>query len=82
MAETVSLRAGVAGAGAFGAIHASKYAAESRTRLVGIYDVDFERARDLAQNHGGTGFDNFDALLAGIDVLTIATQSGWIQTDS
>ncbi len=73
MSEQKAFRAGVAGAGAFGAIHAGKYAGEARTRLTAIYDVDFDRARALAATHGADAFDEFDAFLAAIDIATIAT---------
>ena len=73
MSEQKTFRAGVAGAGAFGAIHAGKYAADARTRLAAVYDVDFDRARALADMHGADAFDDFDAFLAGVDIATIAT---------
>jgi predicted dehydrogenase len=67
------LRAGVLGAGAFGRIHARKYAEDARVHFVGVYDPDDERAQQLADTHGATSFANLDALLAGIDILTIAS---------
>ncbi len=73
MSEQKAFRAGVAGAGAFGAIHAGKYAAEPRTQLAAVYDVDFDRARALADSHGAAAFDDFDVFLAAIDIATIAT---------
>lgn len=73
MSEQKAFRAGVAGAGAFGAIHAGKYAGEARTRLTAVYDVDFDRARALADTHAAAAFDDFDAFLAEIDIATIAT---------
>lgn len=73
MSGEKTFRAGVAGAGAFGAIHAGKYAADARTRLAAVYDVDFDRARALAGTHGAEAFDDFDAFLAAIDIATIAT---------
>ena len=72
MSQQKPFRAGVAGAGAFGAIHAGKYVAEPRTQLTAIYDVDFDRARALADGHGAAAFDDFDAFLAAIDIATIA----------
>lgn len=67
------LRAGVLGAGAFGRIHARKYAEDSRVHFVGVYDPDDERAGQLADTHGAVSFATLDALLAEIDVLTIAS---------
>lgn len=67
------LRAGVLGAGAFGRIHARKYAEDSRVHFVGVFDPDDERAGQLADTHGAESFASLDALLAEIDVLTIAS---------
>jgi predicted dehydrogenase len=67
------LRAGVLGAGAFGRIHARKYAEEPRVQFVGLYDPDDERAQQLADTHGAQSFASLDALLAEIDILTIAS---------
>jgi hypothetical protein len=67
------LRAGVLGAGAFGRIHARKYAEDARVHFVGVYDPDDERAGQLADTHGAESFTSLDALLAEIDILTIAS---------
>jgi predicted dehydrogenase len=67
------LRAGVLGAGAFGRIHARKYSEDARVHFVGVYDPDDERAQQLADTHGAESFASLDALLNGIDVLTIAS---------
>lgn len=67
------LRAGVLGAGAFGRIHARKYAEDTRVHFVGVYDPDDERADQLAGTHGAESFGTLDALLKEIDVLTIAS---------
>ena len=44
------LRAGVLGAGAFGRIHARKYAEDARVHFVGVFDPDDERAGQLADS--------------------------------
>ena len=67
------LRAGVVGAGAFGRIHARKYAEDARVHFVGVFDPDDERADQLADTHGAEAFRSLDALLGAIDVLTIAS---------
>lgn len=67
------LRAGVLGAGAFGRIHARKYAEDARIQFVGLYDPDDERAQNLADTHGAQSFASADALLGAIDILTIAS---------
>jgi predicted dehydrogenase len=67
------LRAGVLGAGAFGRIHARKYAEDARVQFVGVYDPDDERAQQLADTHGAVSFATRDALLAAVDIATIAS---------
>ncbi len=67
------LRAGVIGAGAFGRIHARKYAEDARVQFVGVYDPDDERAQQLADTHGAVSFSSLDALLNGADLVTIAS---------
>jgi len=67
------LRAGVLGAGAFGRIHARKYAEDARVTFVGVYDPDDERANELANTHSVEAFGSLDALLAAVDIVTIAS---------
>mgnify|MGYP000932365421 CR=1 FL=1 len=67
------LRAGVVGAGAFGRIHARKYAEDARVHFVGVFDPDDERADQLADTHGAQAFASLDALLAATDIVTIAS---------
>jgi predicted dehydrogenase len=68
-----SLRAGVAGAGSFGRHHARIYAGMAGVTLAGVFDPHLDRAQAVADHHGARGFDDLDALLAQIDVLTIAS---------
>lgn len=67
------LRAGVLGAGAFGRIHARKYAEDARVALAGVYDPDDERATELANTHGVEAFASAEELLGVVDVVTIAS---------
>ena len=67
------LRAGVLGAGAFGRIHARKYAEDARVQFVGVFDPDDERAQQLADTHGAESFATRDALFAACDIVTIAS---------
>lgn len=66
-------RAGVIGAGAFGRIHARKYAEDARVQFVGVFDPDDERAQQLADTHGAEAFVTLDALLGATDLITIAS---------
>jgi len=66
------IRAGVIGAGAFGRLHAQKYASLPGVKLVGIADVSEERAQTLANDFGVTAFAGWRAMLPHVDIVTIA----------
>jgi predicted dehydrogenase len=70
---TQDLKAGVVGAGVFGGYHAKKYAELDGVTLVGVFDIDLARAKALAEPLGAQGFDDMDAFLAAVDVVTVAT---------
>ena len=70
---TQTLKAGVVGAGVFGGYHAKKYAELEGVTLVGVYDIDLARAQALAEPLGAQAFDDMDAFLAAVDVVTVAT---------
>jgi predicted dehydrogenase len=67
------VRIGVAGAGVFGRNHASKIKANPRAFLVGIFDLDAERAEALAGEMGTQAFTDLSAILAQVDALVVAT---------
>ncbi len=67
------LRAGVLGAGVFGGFHARKYASLPGVRLEGIYDPDLGRAERLARELGARAYDDLDALLDAVQVVTVAS---------
>ena len=69
---TQDLKAGVVGAGVFGGYHAKKYAELAGVMLVGVYDVELARAEALATPLGAMAFDDMDAFLAAVDVVTVA----------
>jgi len=75
MANDPRLRIGVAGAGHFGRYHALKVVASSRARLVGIHDIDTERAKTLGWEAGAPDMD-FAALLDACDALIVAAPAG------
>ena len=65
----------VVGAGRMGRHHARTYARLDAARLVGVVDVDEERAETLADEFGGAAFASVDDLLAthpGVKAVTIA----------
>jgi predicted dehydrogenase len=65
------LRIGIAGAGHFGRYHALKVAASERSRLIGIYDPDNERAKTVGWEAGAPEMA-FAPMLAVIDALIVA----------
>jgi predicted dehydrogenase len=69
----MTLKAGVIGAGVFGGHHARKYQADPRVELVGIYDVDGARAKQLAAELGVKAFSNMDNLYDKVQIVTVAT---------
>lgn len=66
------IRAGVVGAGIFGGFHSKKYAELEGVEFVGVFDVDQARAAAL-----GRAFPDLAAMLAEVDVVTIATPATW-----
>ncbi|MHA7872741.1 MAG: Gfo/Idh/MocA family protein [Hyphococcus sp.] len=66
------VRIGIAGAGVFGAHHASKYACHERAVVAAVYDIDPERAHALAERYGAHAVSDFDDLLDHIDALIVA----------
>ncbi|MBV9510031.1 MAG: Gfo/Idh/MocA family oxidoreductase [Caulobacteraceae bacterium] len=71
MAQT--LKAGVIGAGVFGGHHSRQYAALDGVELVGVYDTHQDRAQALAEGLGARAFADAGALIAEVDLLTVAS---------
>ncbi|WP_336023425.1 Gfo/Idh/MocA family oxidoreductase [Halobellus salinisoli] len=65
------LNAGVIGVGNMGRNHARAYEEIDETNLVGVFDVDSERATDVAAEYGTTAL-SLDDLLAVADVVSVA----------
>lgn len=72
-AQVQALKAGVVGAGVFGGYHAKKYVELPGVELVAVFDIDLSRAQALAGPLGAAAFDDMDAFLAAVDVVTVAT---------
>jgi predicted dehydrogenase len=66
------LRLGVVGVGYVGELHAQKYAAMQDIDLVGLADIDFERARDVARKYNTKGYNSHTELLPHVDGLSLA----------
>jgi len=56
---------GIIGCGKIAQVrHIPEYAEHPDAQLIGFYDVNLERARDLAQRYGATAYETVEALLA------------------
>ena len=67
------LRAGVIGAGVFGGHHARKCSTLEGVRLAAVLDPHAERAEALAGPLGAAVFDDLDAFLDEVEVVTVAS---------
>ena len=67
------IRMGVVGTGHWAdVVHAAGAAAHPDVDLVGVWGRDRAKASALAERHGTRGYDDFDALLDTVDLLTFA----------
>jgi len=69
---TRPVRAAVVGVGHLGRYHAEKYAASPDATLVGIVDIDGDRAADVARALGVPVFDDLSALRGRVDCASVA----------
>ena len=67
-----TIRVGVIGVGALGQHHARVYAALEGVHLAGVYDVDAERAREVAARHGSRACAHLRELLPEVDAVSVA----------
>ncbi len=67
------IRVGVAGTGHLGNLHTKMFAQIPTVELVGVYDVDKEKAVRIAAEHGTEVFSDYEQLLAQIQAVSIAT---------
>ncbi len=68
-----SLRIGVVGVGHLGKLHAKMLADMPGVQLVGVFDADAGKARAVAAEFNTIAWDSLEALLEGLDAVTIAT---------
>lgn len=61
------------GVGHLGSLHAKMLADLPSVKLVGVYDVEQEKAVAIAAEYGTRAFASLDELLGHVDALTIAT---------
>lgn len=67
------LNIGLVGVGHLGKIHLKLLKESSRYNLVGFYDSDVEKARQIEKEFNCVFFENFEELLSKIEVLDIVT---------
>ncbi|MEX5213206.1 MAG: Gfo/Idh/MocA family oxidoreductase [Nitrospiraceae bacterium] len=67
-----ALRTGVVGVGHLGQHHARLYAALPDCQLVGVFDADPERARLIAERHGGRPFSTLEELIDSVQAVSVA----------
>lgn len=66
-----TIRVGVVGVGYLGAFHVQKYAGMSGVRLVGVADINAERAREIGRRYGVTAFTDYRDLFGKVDAVSI-----------
>lgn len=66
-----SIKVGVIGVGYLGQFHAQKYDAMQDVELVGVVDVDPDRAREIAKQCSTKAFENYHDLLPEVDAVSI-----------
>ena len=65
------LRVGVAGAGHLGKAHISNYKEIELTELVGAFDVDREKSKDISSEYKVRSFDSLESMLKEVDAVSI-----------
>jgi predicted dehydrogenase len=68
---TATLRAGVIGVGSLGRYHAQKYASAAGVELIGVVDLDLERARAVAAPYGCRVVTRSEELLPELDLVSV-----------
>ncbi len=66
------LRLGVVGVGYVGELHAQKYASMEDVDLVGLADIDFKRAKEVARKYNTKAYNSHTELLPSVDGLSLA----------
>lgn len=67
-----SVRAGVIGTGYFGRLHVSKYASIPGVELVGVFDLDKERAGAVAEEFDCKVMDSLEDFFGKVDAVSIS----------
>ncbi|RPI04257.1 MAG: gfo/Idh/MocA family oxidoreductase [Ignavibacteriae bacterium] len=67
------LKVGVIGVGHLGSLHAKMYSQISSVNLVGVYDVDTQKAQQIAAEFKVRAFSTIDELLSQVEAVSVAT---------
>ena len=65
------LKVGVVGVGYLGEFHAQKYAGMEDVDLVGIADIDLDRAKKIADDLGSLAFNDYRQLFGKVDAVSV-----------
>ena len=65
-------KVGVVGVGYLGQFHAEKYAKMKGVELVGVVDIDFARAREIAKRYRSQPFSHHSEILPRVQAVSIA----------
>jgi predicted dehydrogenase len=68
-----AVRVGVVGVGHLGKLHAKMLADMPGVQFVGVHDTNLEKARAVAAEFGTRAWDSLEAILGGVDAITVAT---------
>ena len=70
-----TLKIGVIGTGHMGKNHVRNLAEEKRFDFVGIYDANYEQAKNVAEKYGVKAFQTMDTLLEQVEAVVVAVPS-------
>ena len=71
------IKVGLIGCGKIGQVrHLPEYAANPDCRITALYDINKQRAQELAQQYGATAYDSYQALLASdVDAVSVCSSN-------
>ena len=69
------IKVGVIGVGHLGQHHVKHYKTLNNAELVGIFDIDKKRTKEISLKYDVRVFDDLNALLEEVDALSIVTNT-------
>ncbi len=69
------IKLGVIGVGHLGRLHVQNYISIPDAEIVGIYDIDFERAQQVAEEYQTRAYDRLEPLLEKIEAASIVVST-------